>query len=106
MKITRKFLVILLCLTLCIVPLPFSVYAYDTADDMIMLLSDYSEPVNCPRCNGEYAVSITGTTYTEPIGTYDKCIGSYYTGVRMECVDCHFKKPNMMYYMLHHSTRR
>ena len=65
MKITRRFLALALCLALFIIPLPFSVHAHVNSSDAIMLLSDYSEPVNCPRCGGLYVVSLTGTTYTK-----------------------------------------
>ena len=56
MKFTTRFFAILLCLTLCIVPLPFSVNAVDISEENLILAIAESgllyvteETVNCPN---------------------------------------------------------
>ncbi len=81
----KKFLALLLCLTLCIVPLPFSVNAYELSGADIMLLSDYTESVDCPSCGSTqyYVIETSASTYTKNIGTASECQGYYYSAVRM-----------------------
>ena len=88
MKKARKFLAMMLCLTLCIVPLPFSVHAQDFG---ISLLA-YTEEVDCPNCGSThyYVIETSASTYTRDIGTASECQGYYYSAVRLQCDDCRY----------------
>ena len=88
MKKARKFLAMMHYLTLCIVPLPFSVHAQDFGISLL----DYTENVNCPNCGSVHycVIETSASTYTENIGTASECQGYYYTAVRMRCDDCRY----------------
>ena len=97
-----------LCLTLCIVPLPFSANAYELSGSDIMLLSDYTERVNCPNCGSTHycVIETSASTYTKNIGTASECQGYYYSAVRMQCDDCsHIGTiENVLYSVSQHPT--
>ena len=83
----NKFLALLLCMTLCIVPLPFSIHAHSDAE--IIPLSDYIEYVDCPRCGSSnyFETSISGIYYV-PVGTASVCYRQYCETVNLRCQDC------------------
>lgn len=88
MKKARKFLAMMLCLTLCIVPLPFSVHAQDFGISLL----DYTENVNCPNCGSvHYCVIEFSASYTDNyVGTASVCFKRTYAAVRLQCDDCHW----------------
>ncbi|MBQ7983694.1 MAG: hypothetical protein IJ302_08990 [Clostridia bacterium] len=93
MKFATRFFAILLCFTLCIIPLPFSVSAADITEDNLILavselglLSVTGETVSCPKCGGAYyVVSNSGTTYDVKKHTASVCFERYYYYVNMKC---------------------
>ena len=105
MKKARKFFAMLLCLTLCIVPLPFSVHAHENSGISLLV---YTEDVDCPNCGSThyYVIETSATTYTENIGKANECQGYYYAAVRMHCDDCSYfgTRYNVKYAVSQHPT--
>ena len=89
MKKARKFFAMLLCLTLCIVPLPFSVHAHENSGISLLV---YTEDVDCPNCGStHYYVIELSASYTDRyVGTASVCFKRTYASVRLQCDDCHW----------------
>ena len=89
MKKARRFMAMLLFLTLCIIPLSLSVQAYDDCDAVIMTRSDHTEIVSCPHCGSDdYVVESMSSTYIKYIGTEAVCYAKYYYTLYMRCWTC------------------
>jgi len=89
MKKARKFLAMLLCLTLCIVPLPFSVHAVhdDSAQSMITPRGPY-----CTCSTPDYYVIRVGNFVDELlIGSSSTCYYAYYDRYQVKCRHCEYE---------------
>ncbi len=84
MKKARKFLAMLLCLTLCIVPLPFSVHA--SANE----ITPRGLYCSCPDVT--YTVVGHGNfLYEVDWGSATVCTHAYYDSFIIQCPNCHIQ---------------
>lgn len=89
MKIARKFLAMLLCLTLSIVPLPFSVHAVhdDSAQSVITPRGLY-----CTCSTPDYYVIDRGNfLYETVIASSSVCSRRYYDNFQVKCRHCEYE---------------
>lgn len=85
MKKARKFLAMMLCLTLCIVPLPFSVHAFNS--EIITPRGAY-----CACVGSTYRVIEHGNfLYEEIIASSTVCSHAYYDNFKVRCSNCHIE---------------
>ena len=84
----KRVLAFLLCLTLCIVPLPFSVHAYYDCTQNIIT----SRGAFCACVGSTYTVIQHGNLIKdEIIGTATVCSHAYYDNFKVRCSNCHIE---------------
>jgi len=90
MKKARKIIAMLLCMTLCIIPLPFSINAYVHSE---LSLLNYSEYVDCARCGSDHysVASLPAATETVYKYTANVCCTKTYPYANMKCGYCHYE---------------
>ena len=87
MKISKRIISIIICLTVCIVGLPFSMHAIGL-EPLPSPISPMG--IHCSCINPTYTVvSTSNPTYQIIQGTYYGCYIQYYETVTMQCDHCH-----------------
>ena len=88
----KRFLLIVLCLTICVVGLPFTASAAEIIGDSIILSGNEIHMARGANCNCGVAYNLVNypATYTEGriFGTHDKCYERIYSIVRGQCPVC------------------
>ena len=89
MKKARRFMAMLLFLTLCIIPLSLSVQAHEPLDGDAAMYNNRAAHIICSNCghNGFNIISY-GTLMSENVSSSTVCYRKYYDVVTAECGIC------------------